>query len=272
MTTVELRPRKPIEEPLPGADRRGAPDPTTRTRERETTRVRAERHFGPLRALGWLFVFAILVAGALVGALVYRIAFPPAEPAPVTEVLEPSPDVVVAVRDLARLETASFHMERVIDLRERQQTLFGLVQAEDAILLVAAADVSAGVDLTKLQDGDIVVEETEHARRAVLTLPAPEIFTARLDNDRTYVHSRETDALAERSAELESRARRAAERSLRESAVEAGLIERARANAESSLRTLVEALGVDEVVFRWKDAESGEQRGEETARVTAPSE
>ena len=34
-------------------------------------------------------------------------------------VVRPTPDVLVAVRDLARLESASFHMERVIDLDER---------------------------------------------------------------------------------------------------------------------------------------------------------
>ena len=34
-------------------------------------------------------------------------------------VVRPTPDVLVAVRDLARLESASFHMERVIDLSDK---------------------------------------------------------------------------------------------------------------------------------------------------------
>lgn len=209
---------------------------------------------GPLRALGWLFVVGLLSAGLLVGALLYRLLAPEPEPVTHVEVLRESPDVIVAVRDLARLETARFHMERVIDLRDRQSTLFGLVTAEDAILLVAAAEVSAGVDLTRMSDGDIVLEEREGRRSAHITLPAPEVFDAHLDTERTYVHTRDTDALAQRGDHLETRARQEAARSLRASALEAGILTRARDNAASTIRTLVEALGYDEVGIDFADA------------------
>src|SRR4029453_16661700 len=63
----------------------------------------------------------------------------------------PTASVIMAIRDLGRPETASYHIERVIDLRDRQERLFGLMQGEDAILLVAAADVIAGIDLTEMR-------------------------------------------------------------------------------------------------------------------------
>jgi len=44
----------------------------------------------------------------------------------------------VAVRDLARLESVAYHVERVIDVRDKQSLLFGLLKTEDAILLVAS--------------------------------------------------------------------------------------------------------------------------------------
>lgn len=210
-------------------------------------------HFGPLRALGWIFVVGLLSAGLLVGALLYRLLAPEPEPETRVEVLRESPDVIVAVRDLARLETARFHMERVIDLRDRQSSLFGLVTATDAILLVAAAEVSAGVDLTRMSDGDIVLEEREGRRSARILLPAPEVFDAHLDTERTYVHTRDTDPLAQRGDHLETRARQEAARSLRASALEGGILERARENAESTIRTLVEALGYDEVSIEFAD-------------------
>ena len=160
--------------------------------------------------------------------------------------------MIVAIEDLARLETTSFHVERVIDLVARQRQLFGLVEAEDAILLVAGGDITAGVDLTKMRDGDVVVDlET---MSATVTLPPPEIFAARLDNERTYVHTRDTDALARRDPHLETRARREAERTLRESALEGGILDRARANAETAIRTLVRSMGYDTVTIRWRDA------------------
>src|SRR5207245_9986126 len=69
-----------------------------------------------------------------------------------------TPSVVVAVRDLARLESVAYHVERVIDIRDKQSLLFGLIKTEDAILLVAVGEVTAGVDLRDLRDGDVVAE------------------------------------------------------------------------------------------------------------------
>jgi hypothetical protein len=136
-------------------------------------------------------------------------------------------------------------MERVVDLKDREQRMFGLVQTEDAILLIAVGDVSAGVDLTRMQDGDVVVDPD--ARTAHITLPQPEILSTRLDNERTYVHHRSTDALARRSETLETRARQEAERTLTDAALEAGILDRARGNSRETITVLVRSLGYDEV-------------------------
>lgn len=212
--------------------------------------------FGPGRALGWLFVLGVLGAGLLGGALLYRLLVPPAPVPDEAELERPTPSVVRAVQDLARLETASFHMERVIDRRRRSQALFGLLAQEDALLLVAAADVTAGVDLTRLRDGDVVVDRERG--EAQLTLPAPEVFSARLDNERTYVHTRDTDVFAARDGTLETRVRREAEAELRRAALEAGLLDRARENARSGLTTLVRGLGYERVEIRFLDPGAGD--------------
>jgi hypothetical protein len=160
-------------------------------------------------------------------------------------VVRPTPDVLVAVRDLARLESASFHMERVIDLSDKQSKLWGMVHSEDAILLVAVAEVTAGIDLQKLTAADVVVDPAR--RTARINLPAPEVLHAALDNDKTYVHSRKTDTLAERHENLESRARKEAERTLIESARQAGILNRASDNARRTVEALVHSLGYDKV-------------------------
>jgi Protein of unknown function (DUF4230) len=158
--------------------------------------------------------------------------------------------VLMAVRQLARLESVSFHIEKLIDLKERQAHLFGLIQADDAILLAAAGDVVAGVDLAKLRDGDIEIDPV--ARRARLRLPQPELLSVRLDNQRTYVHSRRTDLLAKRVVELESVARRHAEDEIRDAALEAGVLLRARESAVQTLTVLVRSLGYDHIDVAWQ--------------------
>ena len=193
----------------------------------------------------------LIAAGAGAGVLWGRFtAKPPLLGVQVTEHLANTSTVLVAVRELARLESVSFHMERVIDLKERQARLFGLLQADDAILLVAAGDVSAGIDLAKMQDGDVLIEPD--ARRARIVVPAPEILMVRLDNQRTYVHSRKTDLLAQRNIEMETNARQHAEDSIRSAALEAGILERARKSAGHTLTALVRSLGYDRVELVWR--------------------
>lgn len=160
-------------------------------------------------------------------------------------VVRPTPDVLLAVRDLARLESASFHMERVIDLSDKQSKLWGMVSTEDAILLVAVAEISAGVDLQKLSAADVVVDPARRSAR--IELPAPEVLHAALDNEKTYVHSRKTGTLASRNENLESRARKEAERTLIEAARQAGLLNRAADNARRTVEALVHSLGYDKV-------------------------
>jgi hypothetical protein len=163
-----------------------------------------------------------------------------------------TPSVVVAVRDLARLETAQYHVERVIELRDKQSVFFGLLTTQDAILLVAVGDVTAGVDLSLLRDEDVTVDAATGTAR--VTLPAAQILSTRLDNEHTWIYSRTTDVLAQRHEDLETRARREAERTLEQSALERDILLRARANAERTIESLIRSLGYKYVTVAWREA------------------
>lgn len=155
--------------------------------------------------------------------------------------LRSSPSVVTAVRDLARLESVEYHVERVIDLRDRQSLLFGLIKTQDAILFVAVGQVTAGVDLNELAEKDVVVDRARDT--AVITLPPARVHSVRLDNERSWVYARTTDVLAQRREDLETRARREAERTLEQAALDTGILQRARSNAEHTVAALVRSLG-----------------------------
>ena len=156
-----------------------------------------------------------------------------------------TPSVVTAVRDLSRLESVDYHVERVIDLRDQQSLLFGLIKTQDAILLVAVGDVIAGVDLSELQDSDVTVDPARGSARVVL--PPARILVTRLDNEHTWVYARTTDQFAQRHEDLETRARQQAERTLAQSALDDGILDRARKNAEQTVATLVRSLGYTDV-------------------------
>lgn len=203
---------------------------------------------GCVTPIGLAALAIVVLVGAGAGWLMRSLS---AAPPAVTQTIRPTPNVVTAVRDLSRLETTSYHVERVVDLSEKQQQLFGLVEAEDALLLVAAGDVIAGIDFGKLEEGDVDADWEQ--RKVEITLPPPEILTSRLDNEHTYVHSRSTDLLADRNEKLESQARKEAERLIVEAARESGVLSRARKNAERTVDSLVRSLGYEDVEIRFAD-------------------
>jgi delta 1-pyrroline-5-carboxylate dehydrogenase len=106
------------------------------------------------------------------------------------------------------------------------------------------------VDLAKLAPEDIDADWVSRSVR--LRAPAPEIFSATLDNERTHVVTRATDTLATRREDLEGMARREAESRLRSAATEAGILTRAADNGERAVESLLRSLGYQQVQVTWK--------------------
>ena len=125
-------------------------------------------------------------------------------PAPALEVRveHEGPTVIRDLRALAKLETTTLHVEKVIDVRDHQAHLDGLIEAEDAMLFVATGEVVLGVDLAKLGERDARFDEA--TRTAYVDLPPVEVFSTRFDEMHSYVASRSTDLLAKRNEGLES--------------------------------------------------------------------
>ncbi len=174
-------------------------------------------------------------------------------PEPVTERIEVRgpPDVILAMRDLSKLESSSFHIEKVIEITDTQKSVFGLVDSKDALLLVAVGEVVAGVDLEKM---DATSVKSDWAKKTVtVTLPSPEVFHARLDNAATHVYSRTTDSLAKRNEQLESKARAEAESAMREGAIKGGILLKARAQAERTVRATLRSLGFEHITVAFRD-------------------
>lgn len=154
-----------------------------------------------------------------------------------------SPTLISSIRALARLETVHYQLEKVVTGKSSGPLPDFLTS--DKILLVAHGEVVAGIDLDKLREGDISVE----GERVTIRLPEPEILYSRLDNDKTYVYDRQTGIFNKPDPNLESQIRSVAEGQITQAATEDGILEKARANGEDVVRTLVEGLGYEDVQF-----------------------
>jgi hypothetical protein len=156
------------------------------------------------------------------------------------------PDPATYIRDiqaLARLETIQYSVEKVITAEIGQGSfdfLFG-----DKLLFVAHGIVIAGVDMAKMTPQDMAFQNGILYMR----LPPAEVFIATLDNERSYVYTRETGFLTKQTVDLETLARQRAEEEIKKAAVEDGILNLAQQNAEVFLDKFFEALGFNDVQF-----------------------
>jgi hypothetical protein len=159
-----------------------------------------------------------------------------------TPTIIPDPVTIVReVRSLSRLETAVYTIEKIITAESQQGPLAFLLG--DRLILVAHGQVIAGVDLEKLAEDDITVQEDGSVE---VVLPEAEIFVTALSSEQSYIFDRDTGVLGMK-VDLETEARRAAEEEIRQAALEDGILDMAQDNAETYIRHLILTLGFKEV-------------------------
>ena len=153
--------------------------------------------------------------------------------------------VVKEMRELSRLETATFTIEKVIDAGTKGGKLRNFLFGEK-ILLIAHGNVIAGFDLSKIEEKDIVIQD----KNITLRLPAPQIFISSIDNAQTRVYDRTRGILALGEKDLESEARQVAETSIRQAACDAGILEQAAGNGRRQLSAFFGTLGFSQITLK----------------------
>ena len=182
-----------------------------------------------------------LVAAAVVVLLVRQFDFFSNRP----EIDTSRPSVVQRIQELQRLETVVFAIDKIVSGGYENEYLPRFL-AGDRLLLIVYGDVTAGVDLSRLEPGDVKVD----GKSVQLMLPDAEIFSSRIDNERTRVYSRETGLFSSVDPQLETEVRKEAERQIRQAAVDAGVLKTAMTNATTTLKAFLHSLGFEQVAIQ----------------------
>ncbi len=167
---------------------------------------------------------------------------------PATPVILPSNTTIVhEINNLARLETASIEMEKVVTAERGDNDLLWGIMSE-SLIFVAHGKVVAGVDFAEMKPENLQVVDQD---TVMVYLPPAKIFDdlPALDNEKSYVADRDTGLLAGADAQMETEVRRVAEARLREEALATGLLQTANVNAQEYMRTFLQGLGFTEVIF-----------------------
>lgn len=152
------------------------------------------------------------------------------------------PTVVVQIRRLARLESVSYSMDKMVS-GDREGRILPAILTGDRILLEVHGEAVAGVDLSQLAPSGVQVDD--HTVR--VHLPPAQIFTVALDDTKTHVYQRQTGVLVPVDPSLEGEVRAQAVENLRQSALAAGILNTAHQNACAMVTRLLLGLGFNQV-------------------------
>jgi len=153
------------------------------------------------------------------------------------------PAVIQKIRSLARLETASFTIEKIIDAGTTSKgTLRDLLFA-DKLLLIAHGQVIAGFDLSQMSQDDIKIS----GRNIEIVLPPAQILVATLDNNKTRVYDRDQGIFSATNKDLETEARSQAQASIRQAACDGDILDEATRNVKRQLTAFLEGLEFETV-------------------------
>ena len=149
------------------------------------------------------------------------------------------PDAVVTqVQKLNQLVTVKYKIERVVSMTEQKDPV-----GQESILLMVEGEVEGGIDLQKVSAADVATDDTGVL---TITLPAPAVLHAGLDEKKTKVWDRHVTwwtPWVPADPDLEHKARMKAIDDVREAALEMGMLDQAKTNAQSALKDLFGALG-----------------------------
>ena len=150
--------------------------------------------------------------------------------------------VLERVVALGKLELVRYTFK---DIVEHEQA--NLLLPNSRAVLIVEGEAVGCIDLTKLRPADVVTEGDS----LLVRLPAPELCTWKINHERSRVYDTNYTFLNE--AQLVSDAYRQAERQVRASAMQSGILDQTRRNAVTLLQPILAQLTGKPVSVRVRD-------------------
>ncbi|MBI1176701.1 DUF4230 domain-containing protein [bacterium] len=187
-----------------------------------------------LKIAGWI-LGGVLAIGIGVGVVLPRL---PLMLLPEGQVRQlDTPAVIQKIQGISQLVTVKYVIEKVIAIEDTKW------YGDSRVLLVAHGIAKAGIDLSKLQRADVVVE----GKTLKIFLPPAEITDCYLDEHKTHVIERTTGLLREFDKDMEQNARITAIDDIKRAAKMNGIIKDAEQRAVQQLQVLFLQFGFDSV-------------------------
>ena len=164
------------------------------------------------------------------------------EPEPYQDI---SPAMIDSIQAMSSLTTVEYTEHTTIE-KGTDSSWFDWARG-DTIVMLAVADIGAGVSLEDMTVDSFIVEQSSGVVQ--IRMPAATIHYHSLDNDLTQVYDRMTGLFTHGDSQLESDARRIAEQTLLDKALAEGILQDAQTNAVTVLTNFLMGVGYTEVIL-----------------------
>jgi hypothetical protein len=203
-----------------------------------------------------LVVAVLALVGACLVLLAVVRAIPDLNPFGTETVDRSQPAVLKSIERIEEFRAATANLQVIVDVERDTRLLPDFLKGERT-LFVAAGTVDAGVDLRRLREGAVRVNEDRTA--ATITLPAPRLYEPRVDPSRSRVYDRDRglldrlESVFEDSPVDDRELFALSERKLLEAArADRDLLPTARRNIREMLTGLLRGLGFRRVTVRFE--------------------
>ena len=161
----------------------------------------------------------------------------------------PTP-ILIDRKELGKMVTIQYKLQTVSVVEEQDASWIVRLFGDNRVVLVAAGEVLAGVDMAQLAEEDIVVSGTA----VKIVMPPSEILSVHLIPGESWVYDRKLNILKP-NWQIELQAQQQAEASLREWSIENGILAQAEEVFTSRIEAFLRRLGFTEVTILFRGTE-----------------
>ena len=191
-----------------------------------------------------LLLVALLAAGG--AALYNRFFAEPPETAPQPVVTHHT--VLTQVTRMGKLELVKYNFRDVMEYEKNRNTSSQLLNQylnKARVVLIVNGEAVGCVDLTKIGAADVV----EGDSTVIVYLPEPELCVYKINHEQSKLYDTQ-NTYFEEEGKLVNEAYAAAEKKVRQSALDMGILEQAEENARQILQPFLEQVSGKKVILR----------------------
>jgi len=154
--------------------------------------------------------------------------------------------VLEKMESLGKLELTKYQFQEIAEIQQVGKEFYNLFKLENdsRAVLISRGEAVGCIDLTKMEVRHIQLT----GDTLIVQLPPPELCYFKLNLDKTTVYALETGLFTSEKTFIE-KAYKTAEQQIRQSALQSGILQQAKENAEMLLKPLLEEISGKHVIL-----------------------